>query len=189
MVPNFPAAQSSANALSCALHVAELLCLNSQQPSLAQHMVTVMLRAAPSYTHGLQVRDMLVPLVQPWIPLVCTVLASDPSARASWPTKLAALRLGQALANYFSKPLAAAMPQLMGAAWQLLLALQVGVGAVTCHEAHAGMAARPAECGFHCAQRVGQSVPRIVPECFVDRCLLCCCRPAMFTAPAPMPAG
>jgi hypothetical protein len=72
----------------------------------------------------LQVRDLLVPLVQPWIPLVCSVLASDPSARAAWPTKLAALRLGQALANYFSKPLAAAMPQLMGAAWQLLLAFQ-----------------------------------------------------------------
>jgi hypothetical protein len=73
----------------------------------------------------LQVRDLLVPLVQPWIPLVRGVLSSDPSARASWPAKLAALRLGHAIATYFSKPLSAAMPPLMGAAWQLLLALQV----------------------------------------------------------------
>lgn len=79
-----------------------------------------------------------MPLVQPWIPLVCSVLGSDPSAQGSWPAKLAALRLGQALATYFSKPLAAAMPQLMGAAWQLLLALQVGacpccLAAAWCH--------------------------------------------------------
>lgn len=73
----------------------------------------------------LQVRDLLAPLVQPWVPLVCGVLSSDPSARASWPAKLAALRLGHAVATYFNKPLAAAMPPLMGAAWQLLLALQV----------------------------------------------------------------
>jgi hypothetical protein len=74
----------------------------------------------------LQVRDLLVPLVQPWVPLVVSALSTDAAGRASWSTKLAALRLGQALATYFSKPLAAAMPPLMGAAWQLLLALQVG---------------------------------------------------------------
>jgi hypothetical protein len=72
------------------------------------------------------VRDLLVPLVQPWVPLVVGVLSTDAAGRATWPTKLAALRLGQALATYFSKPLAGAMHPLMGAAWQLLLALQVG---------------------------------------------------------------
>lgn len=73
----------------------------------------------------LQVRDVLVPLVQPWVPLLCSVLSADPAARPSWTLKLAALRLAQALTSYFSKPLAAAMPPLMGATWQLLLALQV----------------------------------------------------------------
>jgi hypothetical protein len=73
-----------------------------------------------------QVRDLLVPLVQPWVPLICSALASDPTAQATWPAKLAALRLGHAIASYFCKPLAAVMPQLMGASWQLLLALQVG---------------------------------------------------------------
>ena len=127
---------------------------------------------------------MLVPLVQPWIPLVCTVLASDPSARASWPTKLAALRLGQALANYFSKPLAAAMPQLMGAAWQLLLALQVGVRGVVLL---AGVAARPAWCAFYCAQRAqraDRSVPCTMPvtECLVN----CCCAAAALPCVQPL---
>ena len=73
----------------------------------------------------LQVRDVLVPMVQPWVPLLCSVLSADPAARAAWPVKLAALRLSQALTAYFSKPLVAAMPTLMGATWQLLLALQV----------------------------------------------------------------
>lgn len=74
----------------------------------------------------LQVRDLLVPLVQPWVPLICGVLSSDPAARAGWPVKLGALRLGLSITSYFSKPLSAAMPHLMSATWQLLLALQVG---------------------------------------------------------------
>jgi hypothetical protein len=74
----------------------------------------------------LQVRDLLVPLVQPWVPLICGVLATDPAARAAWPIKLGALRLGLSITSYFSKPLSAAMPHLMSATWQLLLALQVG---------------------------------------------------------------
>lgn len=44
---------------------------------------------------------------------------------SSWSTKHAALRLSQALVTYASKQLEASMPQLMGAAWQLLLAAQV----------------------------------------------------------------
>jgi hypothetical protein len=98
-------------------------CLTSQdaelplQPSITQwhHVV-------------LQVRDLLVPLVQPWVPLICGVLATDPAARPTWPVKLGALRLGLSITSYFSKPLAAAMPHLMSATWQLLLALQVRWG-------------------------------------------------------------
>lgn len=45
---------------------------------------------------------------------------------SSWGPKLAALRLAQPLVAYFSKPLHDCMNQLTAAAWQLLLAAQVG---------------------------------------------------------------
>lgn len=106
--------------------------LTTQSCTHTQPLITVHAHAAtaatitgyinPAHT---QVRGLLVPLVQPWVPLVCAALGHDPAARPLWPTKLAALRLGQAVTSYFSKPLAAVMPPLMTASWQLLLALQV----------------------------------------------------------------
>ena len=45
--------------------------------------------------------------------------------RGGWAPKCAALRLAHPLVAYFSKPLEAGMPQLMGATWQLLLGAQV----------------------------------------------------------------
>ncbi|KAF6258143.1 armadillo-type protein [Scenedesmus sp. NREL 46B-D3] len=85
-----------------------------------------------------QVRDMLVPLLEPWVPLICSTLTADikvrlrhrdtnprgQAGRAGWAPKCAALRLAHPLVAYFSKPLEGAMPALMGATWQLLLAAQ-----------------------------------------------------------------
>ncbi|KAF8072465.1 Ipo9 [Scenedesmus sp. PABB004] len=80
--------------------------------------------ASLSGTYQRQVRNMLVPLMSPWVPLVCGVLGADMQDRAGWPAKHAALRLAQPLVTYFSKPLEGSVPALMGATWQLLLAAQ-----------------------------------------------------------------
>lgn len=55
------------------------------------------------------------------LPCLCHALQD----RTTWGTKLAALKLAQPLVTYFSKALQGAMPALMGATWQLLLAAQV----------------------------------------------------------------
>lgn len=83
-----------------------------------------------------QVRDVLVPLMHTWVPLVTAALSSQPgingsssSSRAWWGIQSGALRLAHQLVTFFAKPLAAAMPVLMTAVWQLMVQLQVGPAA------------------------------------------------------------
>lgn len=69
---------------------------------------------------------MLVPIMQAWVPQVCAALTATPAASpATWGIQAAALRLAHQLVTFFSKPLAAAMPPLVAATWQLMLVLQV----------------------------------------------------------------
>uniref|UniRef100_A0A383VNQ8 Importin N-terminal domain-containing protein n=1 Tax=Tetradesmus obliquus TaxID=3088 RepID=A0A383VNQ8_TETOB len=106
-----------------------VVCHPSTPPAVAATCFSIMAElagalAALSGTYQRQVRQMLVPLMEPWLPLVCSTLTSDIKDRGGWAPKCAALRLAHPLVAYFSKPLEAGMPQLMGATWQLLLAAQ-----------------------------------------------------------------
>ncbi|WIA28271.1 hypothetical protein OEZ86_010825 [Tetradesmus obliquus] len=106
-----------------------VVCHPSTPPAVAATCFSIMAElagalAALSGTYQRQVRQMLVPLMEPWLPLVCSTLTSDIKDRSGWAPKCAALRLAHPLVAYFSKPLEAGMPQLMGATWQLLLAAQ-----------------------------------------------------------------
>ncbi|WIA08198.1 hypothetical protein OEZ85_007649 [Tetradesmus obliquus] len=106
-----------------------VVCHPSTPPAVAATCFSIMAElagalAALSGTYQRQVRQMLVPLMEPWLPLVCSTLTSDIKDRSGWAPKCAALRLAHPLVAYFSKLLEAGMPQLMGATWQLLLAAQ-----------------------------------------------------------------
>ncbi|KAG2426502.1 hypothetical protein HXX76_011729 [Chlamydomonas incerta] len=68
-----------------------------------------------------QVRDLLVPLVEPWLPLLCAQVAAplDVEDTAGWATRMLCLRCLTQLVSFFSRPLQGHMQAIMGVCWRM----------------------------------------------------------------------
>ncbi|GFR51645.1 hypothetical protein Agub_g14062, partial [Astrephomene gubernaculifera] len=68
-----------------------------------------------------QVRDLLVPLVAPWMPLLCAEVAAQLSAEDSsgWSVRMLCLKCLTQLMSYFSRPLQPHLQPVLAACWRM----------------------------------------------------------------------
>ncbi|GIL64426.1 hypothetical protein Vafri_18355 [Volvox africanus] len=68
-----------------------------------------------------QVRDLLVPLVDPWLPLLCGVVAQPMTIQdtSGWAIRMLCLKSLTQLISYFSKPLQQHVQHVMQASWEM----------------------------------------------------------------------
>ncbi|GLI67765.1 hypothetical protein VaNZ11_012019 [Volvox africanus] len=68
-----------------------------------------------------QVRDLLVPLVDPWLPLLCGVVTQPMSIQdtSGWAVRMLCLKSLTQLVSYFSKPLQQHVQHIMQASWEM----------------------------------------------------------------------
>lgn len=72
-----------------------------------------------------QIRDLLAPLVQPWLPTLTTILASDVGLQdaTTWGVRMEALKVLVQLVMSFSKFIASGMPSILAACWKMFQSL------------------------------------------------------------------